>query len=294
MHGDTTAVIGSNINAVKGRYSYDAWGNILTLTETPGYETNFRYAGEFYDEDSGLIYLRNRYYDPSIGRFITEDPAEDGLNWYIYCGGNPVMCVDSEGESAADISNLTIPWYRQQVIWMNGVSALRVAGYNIAADMLHHSLRPFTASDVSVTDYWNGVNVHGTDRINGDNLIYSLRNSAVINNEIDWFISCYEKDGLTHFKEKNISLILNESTDLYLSFNKVKVTFTGEKEGDKWYINVNVNDKYDFAFESFQEINSFKTAIGSAAGSVATIESLPIIGAIKKYEININYSEVRK
>ena len=41
--------------------------------------------------------MRNRYYDSSIGRFITEDPAKDGLNWYSYCGGNPVIFVDPWG-----------------------------------------------------------------------------------------------------------------------------------------------------------------------------------------------------
>ena len=42
-------------------------------------------------------YLRNRYYSPTIGRFITEDPIKDGLNWYAYCGNNPVMFVDPWG-----------------------------------------------------------------------------------------------------------------------------------------------------------------------------------------------------
>ena len=42
-------------------------------------------------------YLRNRYYDPSIGRFTTEDPVKDGDNWYVYCGNNPVNAVDPWG-----------------------------------------------------------------------------------------------------------------------------------------------------------------------------------------------------
>lgn len=37
-----------------------------------------------------MIYLRNRYYDPTTGRFITEDIAHDSLNLYTYCKGNPV------------------------------------------------------------------------------------------------------------------------------------------------------------------------------------------------------------
>ena len=58
---------------------------------------HFRYCGEYFDEESGFIYLRNRYYDPSIGAFINEDPIRDGLNWYVYCSGNPVMFVDPSG-----------------------------------------------------------------------------------------------------------------------------------------------------------------------------------------------------
>ena len=44
-----------------------------------------------------MIYLRNRYYDPSIGRFTQEDPAKDGLNWYACCGNDPVNFVDPWG-----------------------------------------------------------------------------------------------------------------------------------------------------------------------------------------------------
>ena len=48
------------------------------------YLNPFRYSGEYFDEETGFYYLRARYYDPSIGRFLTEDPAEDGTNWYAY------------------------------------------------------------------------------------------------------------------------------------------------------------------------------------------------------------------
>ncbi len=44
-----------------------------------------------------MIYLRNRYYDPNARRFITEDPARDELNWYAYCGNNPVNYTDPWG-----------------------------------------------------------------------------------------------------------------------------------------------------------------------------------------------------
>ena len=78
------------------RYAYDAFGNYSEETDSPK-KNPFRYSGEYTDDETGLIYLRNRYYDPAIGRFITEDPAKDGLNWYAYCSNNPVNLIDPLG-----------------------------------------------------------------------------------------------------------------------------------------------------------------------------------------------------
>ena len=53
-----------------------------------------------------MLYFNARYYDPKIGRFITEDPAKDGLNWYVYCENNPIRKIDPTGladkEAGAD------------------------------------------------------------------------------------------------------------------------------------------------------------------------------------------------
>jgi len=42
--------------------------------------------------------MRARYYDPALGRFISEDPARDGVNWFVYCRNNPVNLVDVDGQ----------------------------------------------------------------------------------------------------------------------------------------------------------------------------------------------------
>jgi len=60
-------------------YDYDAFGNEKNLDAN---DTNpFRYCGEYFDTETGNIYLRARYYAPNVGRFISEDPIRYGTNW---------------------------------------------------------------------------------------------------------------------------------------------------------------------------------------------------------------------
>ena len=94
IRGDVIQLLDYNGEVVK-TYDYDAYGNELSRDLSD--ENPFRYCGEYYDTETGLIYLRARYYDPSVGRFTSLDPIKDGLNWYAYCNCNPVMLVDSNG-----------------------------------------------------------------------------------------------------------------------------------------------------------------------------------------------------
>ena len=82
-------------------YFYDAFGNVQTQTDP----NPFGYCGEYFDQETGFIYLRNRYYDPTIGRFTQEDPIRDGSNWYAYCANNPTSFVDPLGLDAIIITN---------------------------------------------------------------------------------------------------------------------------------------------------------------------------------------------
>lgn len=74
---------------------YDAFGN--ENSNNTDDSNSFGYNGEYLDRETGLIYLRARYYDPSIGRFISEDPIKDGSNWYAFCNNNPVTFIDPSG-----------------------------------------------------------------------------------------------------------------------------------------------------------------------------------------------------
>lgn len=105
-HGDVIKLVDKN-GTVVNEYSYDVWG----ITKTIKSETynDLRYTGQIYDEESGNYYLRARYYNPQIKRFISRDGYEGTLdnpisqNRYIYCLNSPLIYSDPSGNDAEDI-----------------------------------------------------------------------------------------------------------------------------------------------------------------------------------------------
>ena len=79
---------------------YSAFGNVLSESLHDTFSPNrLKYTGREEDPDTGVYYYRARYYDPSIGRFISEDPMgfEAGVNFYAYVGNNPLNESDPTG-----------------------------------------------------------------------------------------------------------------------------------------------------------------------------------------------------
>ncbi|HCI7806338.1 TPA: RHS repeat protein [Escherichia coli] len=77
---------------------YDEWGNLLNEENPHHLYQPYRLPGQQYDDESGLCYNRNRYYDPLQGRYITQDPIglSGGLNTYSY-PLNPINEIDPLG-----------------------------------------------------------------------------------------------------------------------------------------------------------------------------------------------------
>jgi len=94
----TTRAITNSSQTKTDSLDTDAFGMSVAVTgSTP---TPFGFAGQHgYQNDSvtGLMRLGHRYYDASVGRFLSRDPIQDGYNWYTYVGNDPVNGVDPEG-----------------------------------------------------------------------------------------------------------------------------------------------------------------------------------------------------
>ncbi len=74
LHGDVRYAFNSSCTKIAD-YTYDAWGNDATSSTSTWAQNNpVRYNGQYFDAETGMYYLRARYYDPNMNRFISEDP----------------------------------------------------------------------------------------------------------------------------------------------------------------------------------------------------------------------------
>ncbi len=99
-HADGLGSITSLSNAagsIANTYTYDSFGK---LTNSTGSLVNpFRYTARESDTETGLYFYRARYYDPSLGRFLSADEVgnDDGMNLYPYVGNSPIGSRDPTG-----------------------------------------------------------------------------------------------------------------------------------------------------------------------------------------------------
>jgi RHS repeat-associated protein len=99
-HLGTTAALTDSSGNVVETLSYDSFGN-----NAGSPRTRYTYTGRERDPDTGLLYYRARYYDPGLGRFISEDPIglQGGINTFTYVSNNPANRTDPSGLYEIDV-----------------------------------------------------------------------------------------------------------------------------------------------------------------------------------------------
>jgi RHS repeat-associated protein len=105
LHLDTLGSPRTATNAAKTvlwREIYDPFGFKLN-----GVNDKIGYTGHAQDQESGYAYMEARFYDPVIGRFLSTDPVDDGVNLYSYVGNDPLNATDPTGAFASPVHFFT-------------------------------------------------------------------------------------------------------------------------------------------------------------------------------------------
>lgn len=142
------------LGSLRANYAYDPWGKLLTPLDPLGGKSKYKFTGEPVDSGTGFLFLRARYYDPFIGRFLGKDklagsPAmPQSMNKYQYVLANPVRFGDPSGLVPSDQDVGSFSWALAQSAeissWAKLLAFLGVETYGMPAvlDILKTATNP--------------------------------------------------------------------------------------------------------------------------------------------------------
>ena len=153
LQGDVIAIYDTT-GAVQAKYSYDAWGNCTVTNSTNSRLANYnpiRYRGYYLDSETGWYFLNARYYSPEWRRFISPDDTAylnpkkvNGLNWYCYCGNDPVNFVDPSGNDLLFILGL--------------IGSLGILAFGAVMLVVFTIADIFIAVSQAIEEFWDFIN----------------------------------------------------------------------------------------------------------------------------------------
>ena len=203
LQGDVTSIIDVNGNVV-ANYTYDAYGYCMSITDGNGNEVTsdthianlnpFRYRGYMYDQETGFYYLRSRYYDPAVCRFLNADGMVstgvglDGYNMLAYCNGNPVMFSDPFGNCPGTSIHIrrVCAGLEQCEIKHNAVDQFKAS----IAERWNEIVRPIDGGKFKINDYpdYPSGGFHGACDIVAplETAVYAAFSGVVVESEKDW------------------------------------------------------------------------------------------------------------
>ncbi len=241
LQGDVIGILDSNGTKVVS-YIYDAWGNPISktgsLASTLGTAQPFRYRGYVYDEETGLYYLRSRFYSPTYCRFKNTDnlmgysTALFGHNIMVYCSNSPILYSDQNGHwpSYNPILNYELykPFYSDLACLF-----LSAKGWSVTNELFQHGI-------------WGGGKDFSTNKSGTNKLRQAIANSP----DTKAFLGDHAKD-MEPGSSKEISGGYEyKNGDLYFALQHVSYAGVITKDAaGNWSASITITDKFNFDAE---------------------------------------------
>lgn len=274
--GDILGIVDSNYSLV-GKYEYDALGNIISITDgnnidistNPLHIANinpYRYRSYYYDQETKLYYLNNRYYNPEWGRFLSIDNTINangeylGHNLYAYVNNNFVNAVDNNGRIFKKIA---------KAAWKLVSKALKKAfNMPISSETLKHSTKS------NPKDIVYDKNSYVAKAIQEDSTYKQALNDA---------IKSADENGVVDYHEVK----LFSGRDLQGSFHNATINITGTVINNEVDLKVNIHDRYDFEPHLYSYYDGLKGFIFTFGNNMAWSDQY--FGVINNYNIDVNF-----
>ena len=290
LQGDVVALIDANGTQVV-EYVYDAWGYPIsktgTMAATLGTVNPFRYRGYVYDEETGLYYLRSRYYNPEWKRFINADKyiSQGSLfaNMFAYCKNAPLMFNDPDGKlgvlgvlSAVAIGKSIV--YLKEIVSAAADIFLTSKGWTLTNTLFQHGLY---GNGTAITDKTDDV-----EMLDKANEIKRIIAAAPETYKMIEPVLASMMPGTTATTGEGKAFEYM-SGDMYYSLQHVNYTATVTMNEDKsWNAVIHITDKYDFdAFRS-------GLSLGPIANNGGLV--LQMINVMTEYNIDLTIEMTSK
>lgn len=255
------AILDSNGTAVV-QYKYDAWGKPISKTGsmagTLGTVQPFRYRGYVYDEETGLYYLRNRFYLPIHCRFINTDNMMGhstvllGHNLMVYCANSAIAYSDQNGHWPSYNPMLNYGLYKPFYSVLSNIF-LSAKGWSVTNEVFQHGI-------------WGGGKDFSTNKSGTNKLTQAIANSL----DTKAFLGDYAED-MEPGSSKEISGGYEyKKGDLYYAMQHV--TYAGVITKDaagNWSASITITDIFDFDAERLDWSNAEAFISSISLGNVA-------------------------
>ena len=248
-HLGTTEVITDSNGNIVWHADYEAFGNVMNERGEENFTPN--YTGKFFDKTTGLYYFNARWYDCELGRFTTQDPARDGMNWWAYCGGNPITFVDPDGKF---ILNTNI-WYNKKYMqdfnasWPNSNESITKTGCTAVASLRgcntivnKYGFAMDTPAPISITEILDNKNT-----ASADGMIFSGLKDLMASYGVDVTVSDTGREGVNNKTVKEALSEAVSSESGYIVIGRLKEKINGEQH----YFNINDYNSKDNTVHGF-------------------------------------------